>query len=277
MVMTCMRKLIVVDVDGTLVNDKKEITPRTRDALISAITAGHEVMIASGRSTYGIRNQALALEFDKYGGILSAYNGGTLYDFKEEKILADHPLDFELTKEILEFSKDLDLALIIYKGKYLVTDKPDDPYVISDSKIVGMEIKAIDNISENIDFTTNKILFAADPDKIDQPAKKLKEKFGDRTEQVRSTRFYYEIMPVGLSKGASVLEACKIFGIDREDTIVFGDEMNDMSMFEVAGTGVAMANAVESIKKAADFVTKSNNEDGIAYYLENFLLNKENK
>ena len=101
------------------------------------------------------------------------------------------------------------------------------------------------------------------------------KKFGDVTEQVKSSRFYYEVMPKGLSKGASIIEACKIFGIDIKDTIVFGDEMNDISMFEVAGTGVAMGNAVESIKNIADYVTKSNNEDGIAYYLENFVLNKE--
>ncbi|WP_311492006.1 HAD hydrolase family protein, partial [uncultured Anaerococcus sp.] len=109
------------------------------------------------------------------------------------------------------------------------------------------------------------------------PARRLFEKFGDRTAQVKSTRFFYEIMPLGLSKGSSILEACKIFGIDKEDVIVFGDEMNDMSMFEVAGTGVAMGNAVDPIKKLAAYVTKSNNEDGIAFYLENFLLNKENK
>lgn len=270
-----MKKLIVVDVDGTLVNDDKIITPKTKNALISAIKAGHEVMIASGRSVYGLREQAKALEFDKFGGVLSAFNGGQLYDYKEGKILIDHPIERNLAKEIIDFSKILDLELMVYDGEYIITDKPDTYYVNRDSKIVNMEIKVVENLGENMDFATNKFMFAQDPDKISEPAKLLFEKFGDRTEQVRSTRFYYELMPLGLSKGTSIIEACKIFGIDRKDVIVFGDEMNDMSMFEVAGISVAMANAVDPIKKAADFVTKSNNEDGIAYYLENFVLNKE--
>lgn len=272
-----MKKLIALDVDGTLVNSQGEITVRTREALIAATKAGHEVMIVSGRPTYGIRKQALALGFDKFGGILSSYNGGQLYDFKEEKILANHPMDYDLAMEILEFSKSLDLEIMVYHGKLIYTDKADNFYPQRESGILDMEIKEFSDSGGKLDFAPNKFLFAKDPEKIDKPAAELLKKFGHVTEQIKSTRFFYEVMPLGLSKGASVVEACKIFGINIKDAIVFGDEMNDLSMFEVAGTGVAMANAVDPIKKLADYVTLSNNEDGIAYYLENFVLNKENK
>lgn len=270
-----MKKLIAVDVDGTLVNSKGQITAKTREALIAATKAGHEVMIVSGRATFGLRHQAKTLAFDKYGGVLSSFNGGELFDFKEKKVLASHKMDYDLAKEILEFSKDLDLELMIFDGDKILTDRPDGYYVKRESEIIDMDIKPIKNLKNGLDFAPNKFLFAQDPDKIDKPAQKLMKKFGDVTEQVKSSRFYYEVMPKGLSKGSSIIEACKIFGIDIKDTIVFGDEMNDISMFEVAGTGVAMGNAVESIKNIADYVTKSNNEDGIAYYLENFVLNKE--
>lgn len=272
-----MKKLIAVDVDGTLVNSEGVITPRTRDALIAATKAGHEVMIVSGRPTYGIREQALALGFDKFGGVLSAYNGGQLYDFKEKKILANHPMDYDLAMEMLEFSKSLDLEIMVPYGEFIYTDKADNFYSNRESGMLNMEVKAIADIRDRLNFVPNKILFAQDPEKLDRPCAKLKEKFGRLTEQVKSARFYYEVMPKGLSKGSSIIEACKIFGIDIKDTIIFGDEMNDLSMFEVAGTGVAMGNAVEPIKKLADYVTLSNNEDGIAYYLENFVLNKEDK
>lgn len=272
-----MKKLIVVDIDGTLVNDEKKITPKTRDALISAIKAGHEVMIASGRPSHGIRAEAEILGFDKFGGLLSAYNGGEIYDFKNKKVLASHPIAYELAKEICDFAKNLDLVLMIPKDNYILAKNPDNYYVQREARVCGMDIKVVDDLGLSLDFSPNKLLFAQDPERIDQPARMLFEKFGDRTAQVKSTRFFYEIMPLGLSKGSSILEACKIFGIDKEDVIVFGDEMNDMSMFEVAGTGVAMGNAVDPIKKLAAYVTKSNNEDGIAFYLENFLLNKENK
>lgn len=270
-----MRKLIAVDVDGTLVNSEGLITPRTRDALIEATKAGHEVMIVSGRPTYGLRHQATELGFDKFGGILSAYNGGVLYDFKRKEILANHPMDFDLAKEILEFSKDLNLELILINGEYIYTDNAHGFYLQRESKILDMEIKEVENLRTNLHFVPNKILFAQDPEKIGPESEKLLEKFGDRVVQVKSTRFFHEIMPKGLSKGNSILEACEIFGIDPKNVIAFGDEMNDVTMFEVAGTGVAMGNAVDPIKDMADFVTKSNNEDGIAYYLENFLEKRE--
>lgn len=272
-----MRKLIAVDVDGTLVNTKGKITNKTRDALITANNAGHEVMIVSGRPTKGLRDQAKILGFDKFGGILSSFNGGMLYDFKNKKILANHPMSLDLAKEILSFSKDLDLGLIIPKGDVIVTDDSSDFYAKRESKILNMPIKEVVNLRDELDFSPNKLLFTQDPDKIDPGANKLLEKFADRTYQVKSSRFFHEVMPLGLSKGKSILEACNIFGIDRKDVIAFGDEMNDLSMLEVAGTAVAMANAIEKIKEIADYVTKSNNEDGIAYYLENFVLNKENK
>ncbi|WP_311481306.1 Cof-type HAD-IIB family hydrolase [uncultured Anaerococcus sp.] len=272
-----MRKLIALDVDGTLVNSEGVITERTRKALIAATKAGHEVMIVSGRPTFGLRDQARALGFDKFGGVLSSYNGGQLYDFKEGKILANHPMDYDLAMEILDLSKSLNLEIMVPHGEVIITDRADNFYSNRESGMLNMEVKEIADIRDSLDFAPNKILFAQDPDKLDEPCAKLREKFGDRTEQVKSARFYYEVMPKGLSKGNSILEACKIFGIAREDIIVFGDEMNDVSMFEVAGTGVAMGNAVESIKKLADFVTKTNNEDGIAYYLENFVLSKEDK
>src|SRR5699024_12154323 len=159
----------------------------------------------------------------------------------------------------------------------LLSDDADNFYSNRESGMLDMEVVAIKDIRDRLDFVPNKLLFAQDPEKIDPESAKIIDKFGDRTVQVKSARFFHEVMPLGLSKGNSILEACKIFGIAREDVIVFGDEMNDVSMFEVAGTGVAMANAVDSIINMADFVTKSNNEDGIAHYVENFLLNKEEK
>lgn len=272
-----MKKLIAVDVDGTLVNSEGKITPRTRHALIRATKAGHEVMIVSGRPTYGLRHEAKELGFDKFGGILSAYNGGVLYDFKKKEILANHPMDYELAQEILEFSKNLDLELILTNGEYIYTDKASGLYLQRESRILDMEVKEIKDIRENLNFLPNKILFAQDSQKIAPESEKLLEKFGDRLVQVKSTRFFHEMMPSGLSKGNSILEACKIFGIDEKDVIAFGDEMNDVTMLEVAGTAVAMGNAVDAIKDMADYVTKTNNEDGIAYYLENFLLNGEEK
>ena len=267
-----MTKLIVVDVDGTLVNSNSQITERTKKALIRASKEGHKVMIASGRPTSGIYALAKALKFDEFGGLISSFNGGMLYDYKEKKILANHPMDLSLAKEILEFSKNLDLELMVPKGDYIITDDASKYYPSWESENLGVPLKEDKTIRDTIDFEPNKFLFAADPEKIDGPRQKLIDKFGDRTYQVQSLRFYHEVMPLGLSKGNSVLEACKILGIDTDDILIFGDEMNDVTMFEIGGTRVAMGNAVDHIKEIADHITLSNDEDGIAAYLEEYLF-----
>ena len=87
-----------------------------------------------------------------------------------------------------------------------------------------------------------------------------------------SWSFFYEIMPIGVEKGASLVEMANFLGFDIKDTIAFGDERNDLEMLDAAGVGVVMANAPDLVKTHGDFITKSNDEDGIAYYLDKFLL-----
>ena len=137
---------------------------------------------------------------------------------------------------------------------------------------MGLKAKVISNIRDNLTFSPHKILFAADSEILEENIPFLVENFENVTSQVRSHRNYYEIMPKGLSKGNSLLEIAKVYDIDQADIIAFGDEMNDFTMIEVAGVGVAMANAVDEIKEIADYVTLSNDEDGIGDYLEKFIL-----
>ena len=264
-------KLIGLDVDGTLINTKKEITKRTKDSLIKAMNQGHKVAIVSGRPTAGVIDLAKDLEFETYGGLLSNFNGGMISDYKTKKILVSHTLDRDLALEIIDFTKDLDIEIMIPHMDNIYTRKAGE-YAVEEARYLGLNLVVEEDLSKILDFAPNKFLFAKDPDKIDKVAQKIYQKFGAITEQVKSSRFYYEVMPKGLSKGKSLLEIAKIFSIDPEDIIAFGDEMNDASMLEMAGTGVAMGNAVEPIKKIADYTTLSNDEDGIAYYLEKFIL-----
>lgn len=264
-------KLIGLDIDGTLITSKKQISPKTKDTLIRAMKQGHKVVIVTGRPTPGARELAEILEFEKYGGLLSTYNGGAITDCKTNKTLTSHPMDVDLAREIVKFSKNLDLEIILpYKNT--IYTRNDNKYPKGEATMLKMDYKIVANLEDIIDFAPNKILFAQDPDRIEEPSQKLKEKFGDVTEQVKSARFYYEVMPKGPSKGKSLLEIADIFGIDQKDIIAFGDEMNDETMIQMAGVGVAMGNAVEGIKQIADYITLTNDEDGIAYYLDKFVL-----
>lgn len=264
-------KLIAVDVDGTLVNSEKKITPKTRDALIAAGRAGHKVVIVSGRPTAGVLSLAEELNFDEFGGLLSNFNGGSITNYATGEVIANHTLDVDLVKEILAHTRELEIDLIIPDGDRIISDK-DSKYLEIERDLLNVNSEVIENIRDEIDFAPNKLLFANDEEILDEIIPGLSEKFIDRTSQVRSTRYYYEIMPQGLSKGKSLLEIADHYGIDQADIIAFGDEMNDETMIEVAGVGVAMGNAVEPIKQIADYVTLSNDEDGIADYLYKFVL-----
>lgn len=268
-------KLIAVDVDGTLLNSNKEITPKTKEALIKAGEEGHKVVIVSGRPTAGVLGLAKELRFDEFGGLLSNFNGGAITNFETGELIANHPMDLDLVKEILDHTRDLDMDLIIPDGDRVVSDK-DHKYLEIERELLGVDSDVIDSLRDEINFEPNKLLFANDEEILDEIIPGLLDKFIDRTSQVRSTRYYYEIMPKGLSKGNSLLEIADYYSINQDDIIAFGDEMNDETMIEVAGVGVAMANAVKPIKDISDYITLSNDEDGIADYLEKFIFNKEN-
>lgn len=264
-------KLIAVDVDGTLLNSKHQISPKTRDTLIKTGNAGHKIVIVSGRPTSGVKHLAKQLNFDQFGGLLSNFNGGAITNYASGEIIVNHSIDRNLALEILNDTKDLDLEIIIPFEDVILSDR-DNEYLNFERKILGLETRVVANIRENLDFDPSKIIFAKEEEILDQHIPFLLEKYGDRTSQVRSQRFYYEIMAKGLSKGKSLLEIADYYGIDQKDIIAFGDEMNDVSMLEVAGIAVAMYNAVSPIKEIADYVTLSNDHDGIADYLEKFVL-----
>lgn len=161
--------------------------------------------------------------------------------------------------------------MIYYESK-IYTDSLDTYYLDHTAKLTDMEVVLIPNLSKDIDFSPNNILMSKEPEKNVELSELLMDKFGDRTTQVRSTPWYYEIMPANISKGTSLVDIAKFYNIAHEDIIAFGDEMNDYSMIEMAGVGVAMGNAVDEIKEVADYVTLSNNDDGIADYIYKFIL-----
>lgn len=264
-------KLIAVDVDGTLLNSANKISPRTRDALIAAAKAGHKVVIVSGRPTSGVYHLAEELQFGEFGGLLSNYNGGAITNYSTGEVIANHTLDLELAREILDKTRKLNAEIIIPRGDMIISDM-DNKYLGVERNLLGVETEVVDGLRDSLDFAPNKIIFANDEDLLDEAIPFLLENFGQATSQVRSQRFYYEIMPKGLSKGTSLLEIANYYGIEKEDVIAFGDELNDYEMVEVAGVGVAMANAVDEIRAIADYITLSNDEDGIADYLEKFVL-----
>lgn len=271
-----MKKIIAVDIDGTLLNSNREISKKTHDALIKAQELGHIVVIASGRDPFGVFPFADNLEFKKFAGLISNFNGGRITNYKTGEVIINHSLDLNLAKEILQFSeKNLDMHYIIYSDDGILTSSSDTYTLKEICDKAFTSYKVIDDLAYSLDFAPNKIMFSQNPNLIDKDAKKLKDKFFEKTAQVKSTPYFYEIMPKGIDKGRSLKEIADYYNMSMDDVIAFGDEENDLTMIEMAGCGIVMGNGTDFMKSKADFITKTNDEDGIAYYLEKFVFNEK--
>ncbi len=266
-----MRKLIALDIDGTLYNDEKKITPKTRECLINCQKDGNVVVLASGRPTTGLYLQSKELELEKYHGLLLSYNGGMATDVTTGEVLYKKALDVDIAKKLLRHLEQFEVNPIVNDDKYIYTTDFDGFKLDFESVQNRLELKKVDNICDSIDFEPVKILTAAPHEVLAPIVKEICEPFEDEISFVMSAPFYLEATAKGVTKADALARIGEKLGIDRENIISFGDAENDLSMIEYAGTGVAMGNASEILKEKADMVTLSNNEDGIAYALEKLL------
>ncbi len=265
-------KIVVLDLDGTLTNSRKELSSRNRAALIELQRRGAKVVLASGRPTYGIVPLAEALELDEYGGYILAYNGGVIIDCSAGEEIYSNVLPSELIAPLYEGSKRFDTTILSYDAEYIVTENGADKYVEIEAHLNKMKIKETDNFLEYFSAPLPKCLAVGDPAKVIELEADLKSQFGERMNIYRSEPFFLELVPLGIDKAQSLSVLLSKIGGAREDMIAFGDGFNDLSMIEYAGVGVAMANAQEEVKSKADVVALSNDEDGVADYIERELL-----
>lgn len=274
-------KAIVLDIDGTLLNDEKEISAKTKETLITAQENGVKVILASGRPTTGMQKHVKELQMDKYEGFIVSFNGACVIDCKTEEVLFNQAMSVEDSKAILEHLKQFDVKPMIDKEDYLyVNDVFDNTLTLPTGEFNIIEYESrggnfklceIDDLAAFVDFPLNKILVAGEPDYLQKHYKKIQAPFEDRLNAMFTAPVYFEFTDKGIDKAKALDSVLPDFGIHANEIISFGDGHNDHSIIEYAGVGVAMANAVDDLKEAADEITLSNNEDGIAVMLEKYL------
>lgn len=268
-------RLLVLDLDGTLTNSRKEITERNREALLRAQEAGVKVVLASGRPTYGIAPLADALQLDHFGGFVLAYNGGEIIDWKTKELLYANVLPEEVLPVLYRKASAHGLPILSYDGENILTEHPDDVYVGKEAFLNKMPVKtAVDFLSE-LPRPVPKCLIVGDPDRLIPVESELSLELQQKISVYRSEPYFLELVPLGIDKARSLAVLLEKLGMTREEMVAVGDGYNDLSMIQYAGMGVAMANAQEPVRKAADFVTLSNDEDGVAAVVEKFFLTKK--
>lgn len=265
-------RAIALDLDGTLTNHEKVVTPKTREALLQAAAKGAVIILASGRPTYGIEPVAECLELNKQGGYILSYNGGNIVNAKTGEKLFSQFLPDEVIPELYAYAKEHGHALLGYAGNEIITEMPDDQYVKEESRINKMNIRKVDNLFESLEPHPTKLLMTGDPTLMLKAEEELVEKLGDRMDIFRSAPFFLELVPKGIDKAKSLTRLLTKINLTPADLIAFGDGYNDLSMLKLAGMGVAMENAAPEVRAEADYVTLSNEEDGVAAALTHFNM-----
>ena len=264
-------KLIALDLDGTLCNDEKAVTPRTAAALKQAQKHGIRVALASARPLHGLFREMHAIDCDKHHGILIAYNGGKIVDASTKEILSQTIIPHDLAVEVLHYLKDFPVSPIIDDGEQFYAESEDTYKLDHECSNNTMDCTIVPSLADALDFDLVKILTSVQPEQLYDVLSVIGKPYEDRLEFVRTAPFYIEVMPKNIHKAASLQLVCEKLGIRPEEVIAFGDAENDLEMIQFAGHGVAMGNACDALKDAADEVTLSNNDDGIALSLEHLL------
>ncbi|MBC1364702.1 HAD family phosphatase [Listeria welshimeri] len=272
---------IILDIDGTLLNDDKKISPETKRALITAQQNGVKLILASGRPTTGMHLYAEQLEMEKYHGLLVSYNGAKVVDCQTKEELFNQTLTIAEGKAVLEHMKQFEVKVMIDKDDYMYVNNVYDcyiPYKGEEINIIQYESRGgnfklceKEDLAAFLDYRINKILTAGDPDYMQKNYQAMMAPFKNTLNCVFTADFYFEFTAKNIDKAKALDTVLTPMGIHAENIIAFGDGHNDITMVKYAGTGIAMDNAVPELKAVANSITLSNNKDGIAHVLNNFI------
>lgn len=265
-------KLLVLDLDGTLTNSKKEISLRNRETLLQAQKQGIKLVLASGRPTYGIAPLADELEMDKFGGYILSYNGGEIIDWKSKGMLFAKLLPDQVVPQLYECAAKHQVAILTYDKECIVTETPDDPYVKKEAFLNKMQIRPSQHFLDDITLPLPKCLIVGEPERLIPIESELSVLLQGQISVYRSEPFFLELVPQGIDKAQSLAVLLDTLGVSREEMMAIGDGYNDLSMIQFAGMGIAMGNAQKPVKKAARWITLSNDEDGVAVAVERFCF-----
>lgn len=274
-------RIISMDIDGTLTNNKRQLTEENRRTLIRAEEKGVRLVLASGRPLSGLTKLARELQMDRYHGLLIAFNGSRVVDCETGEVLYNKTMTVEEGRAVLEHMKKFRVRTMIDKGEYMyVTDVYDcnimvdgQPKNIIEYETRGNRFKLceVDDLAAFADYPLNKILNAADPEYLQAHYREMEEPFRETLSCMFTAPFYFEYTAKGVDKGTALAHVLPQLGYEAGELMAFGDAQNDASMLAYAGLGIDMDNAVPELKAVADEITLSNEENGVAAAVKKYL------
>ncbi|WMM25787.1 Cof-type HAD-IIB family hydrolase [Tissierella sp. MB52-C2] len=266
-------KLVAIDMDGTLLNSDNQISERTRVAIEKAKEKGAHIVISTGRV---LKSALYYSETLKLRNPIIACNGAIIVD-ESANVIYKKPIEKSLIKTIIDIAKHKNIYYHFYdESRFYSHVRVEEILKFynegSEKSTIDMEVfEDIEEIIRNKDLNVYKFIFI-DDNKDNLQSLRLELDKIDNIGTSSSWINNIEAMGYNVSKGEAVKELCTRINIKPEEVIAIGDSENDLSMIRFAGLGVAMGNGDEIIKKEADYITDTNDEDGVAKIIEKFIL-----
>lgn len=264
-------KFLALDIDGTLTNSKKEITPAVHSEIRRLQENGIPVALVSGRPVLGIKHVADELDFSSYNCYIFAFNGGKVIDCRTNEVVFSQPIPIPLAHEVCQAAEEYNMAIVTYKGQYIIASEPENQYTKQESYITRIPVRGVESMEEEIDFEPDKFLFVGEPSRLEALLPVMQKRFEGRLNIFRSEPFFMEIVPLGIDKAKSLDRLLETLHMDSSQLVACGDGFNDVSMVNFAGMGVAMGNACEETKAVANYIAPSCDEDGVADAIRKFF------
>jgi Cof subfamily protein (haloacid dehalogenase superfamily) len=259
-------KLIVLDLDGTILQEDMTISPRVRQTLSAAMAQGIRVTLASGRGYPSMRRWAHTL------GIATpiiCYQGAVITDVTTQQAIYERTFPVSLVPELRDFARQRDLSLTLYEDGCIYVENKRESDAFYD-KWFGLPFRIVPDLATAVVRAPAKFLIIGQGPDLDALRPEVEHCFGTRMQIMRSYTYFLEGLPLGADKGTALAWLAERLGIRREETLALGDSGNDTAMVAWAGVGVAMGNATDEVKQVAQYVAPTIFEDGAAEAIERF-------
>ncbi|MFW5800618.1 MAG: Cof-type HAD-IIB family hydrolase [Spirochaeta sp.] len=264
-------QLIAMDLDDTLLNHDQQLSKENHDAIIAAEDRGIRVVLASGRSPFGMQPYIEQLELHRREGYAICFNGAIVKQTDTHQELMYEGLPEDVAHQVMEWAVARRIPIQTYKGDTIyVTGENAHTHI--DSKLTRMQ-KVLASPEEMLALKPIKYVLPGDPGLLQKYQTELRELLGNRAGVFVSKPYFLEVMAPMADKGHALAFLSKRLGVPREQVMAIGDAPNDLGMLRWAGYSVAMSNALPEIHAAADWVTsRDNHRAGVAEAVERLLL-----
>ena len=266
------KKIFFFDLDGTLLNSKKEISLLTRNALKEFTEQGNHFCISTGRSLLSAKKIYKKLNLDFRGSYLIGFNGSQIYDVDNKKIIYKIGVPHDIIMDIWDMADNMGIHIHTFNDSYIISTKDDkETKFYQNSVDTPVKFVSKEKILEEMSEDEPAKLIAIDLNdhsKLEKLKIEIEKKYGNKLTVLFSTNYYLDIFNINSGKGNAVIKLCNILNIPVKNSLAAGDQENDISMIKAAGIGIAMINGVDEVKRVANVITKKDNDnDGLVEFI----------